>query len=68
MVSIDRSSNNRGSEVEVILENNCGLMIEVSLRFEFPTTNNQPEYEAVTVVITIVDEVEVEHLKVRTDS
>lgn len=32
---------------KVILENNRGLMIVVSLRFEFSTTNNQAQYEVV---------------------
>lgn len=39
------------------MENNCGLMIEVSLRFEFLTTNNQVEYNVVMVGITLIEEV-----------
>jgi ribonuclease HI len=30
----------------VILENSDGLAIEYSLKFDFPTSNNQVEYEA----------------------
>ena len=40
------SSNTKGCGVGVILENTDGLLIEYSLKFEFPTSNNQAEYEA----------------------
>lgn len=51
------SSNSRGSGDGVIRENNCRLIIEVSLRFEISTTNNQAEYEAVIEGITLSEEV-----------
>lgn len=51
------SSNNCGSGEGVILKNNSGLMIEVSLCFEFLTTKNHVEYEAVIEGITLAEEV-----------
>lgn len=40
VIFTDRSSNCSGSSSGIILENNHELMIEFSMRFEFPTTNN----------------------------
>lgn len=40
VIFTDRSFNNKGSNTCVILENNFGLEVEVSVRFEFPNTNN----------------------------
>nr|XP_025692815.1 uncharacterized protein LOC112795071 [Arachis hypogaea] len=42
---VDGSSNKVSSGVGVILENEQGTRIELSLRFEFPASNNQAEYE-----------------------
>lgn len=68
VVFIDGPSNSYGSKAGVILENNCGLMIEISLMFEFSNTNNQVEHEAVMVGISLGGEVRGEYLKLRTDS
>lgn len=40
VVFTDSSSNNLGSGTGVILENGSGMVVEFSLRFKFPTTNN----------------------------
>jgi hypothetical protein len=45
-IYVDGSSNTKGCGAGVILENTDGLVIEYSLKFEFPTLNNQAEYEA----------------------
>lgn len=42
-------SNRRGSRANLLLESEVGLTIEVSLHFEFTTTNNQVEYEVFIV-------------------
>lgn len=65
---IDDSSNFRGSGERDILENNCGLMIAISLRLEFLTTNNQAEYEAVITGISLFEEIGVECLNLRINS
>ncbi|XP_020979550.1 uncharacterized protein LOC110272078 [Arachis ipaensis] len=43
---VDGSSNKAGSGADVILESDQGIQLELSLRFEFPASNNQAEYEA----------------------
>lgn len=40
----------------MIMENSSVLVVEVSLSFEFPTTNNQVEYEAIIMVIVLAIE------------
>jgi hypothetical protein len=35
-----------GSSKTILIENNEGVTVEYSLKFEFPTSNNQVEYEA----------------------
>ena len=40
----------------VILENSEGLAVEYSLRFDFPTSNNQAECEACLAGIRMVKE------------
>ncbi|KAI5417582.1 hypothetical protein KIW84_042260 [Lathyrus oleraceus] len=65
---MDGSSNSRGSGVDVILENDSRLVVEASLRFEFSTTTNQAEYEAVIIGITLPNKMGAEHIKLRTYS
>ncbi|MCI57074.1 gag-pol polyprotein, partial [Trifolium medium] len=45
-LSVDGSSNLRGSGAGVVLEGPDGVLIEQSLRFAFKASNNQAEYEA----------------------
>jgi len=44
-LSVDKSSNQQGSGVGVILEGPSGLLIEQSLKFAFKASTNQGEYE-----------------------
>ncbi|XP_022843448.1 uncharacterized protein LOC111367003 [Olea europaea var. sylvestris] len=46
-IFVDGSSNDEGSMVGIIIIGPNGEELEYSLRFEFPTTNNDAEYEAV---------------------
>lgn len=41
VVFIDGSYNGKGSGACIILENNSGMVVEVSLIFEFMSSNNQ---------------------------
>lgn len=50
------SSNSQRSGANVILENNTSLVVEVFMRFEFPTTNDQAEFEVVITRIMLVEE------------
>ncbi|XP_072061941.1 uncharacterized protein [Arachis hypogaea] len=54
---VDGSSNKIGSGVGIILVNQEGTQIEVSLKFEFPVSNNQAEYEALIAGLKLAEEV-----------
>jgi ribonuclease HI len=45
-IYVDGSLNTKGSGAGILVENEEGVAIEYSLKFEFPTSNNQAEYEA----------------------
>ncbi|XP_020218740.1 uncharacterized protein LOC109801971 [Cajanus cajan] len=74
---VDGSSNLQGSGAGIILEGPGKVVIEQSLRFDFKTSNNQAEYEALLAGLRlasdlgIAEEVHVEHtpreLNVRAD-
>jgi ribonuclease HI len=55
-IYVDGSSNVKGSGVGILIENDQGVVIEYSLKFEFPTLNNQAEYEACLVGIRATKE------------
>ena len=42
---VNGESNMKGSGIEIILENDLGVWIQLSLKFEFLMSNNQTEYE-----------------------
>ncbi|GAU41791.1 hypothetical protein TSUD_379290 [Trifolium subterraneum] len=52
----------------IILENGDGVLIEVSLRLSFPTTNNQAEYEAFLAGLRLAVDKGAEEIKIFTDS
>ena len=45
-IYVDGSLNVKGSGAGIFIENDQGVAVEYSLKFEFPTSNNQAEYEA----------------------
>jgi len=65
---VDRSSNTKGSGVEIILEGPVGLTIEQSLRFDFKTTINQAEYEAIIARRNLARETGAKEIQCRSDS
>ncbi|MCH90339.1 gag-pol polyprotein, partial [Trifolium medium] len=67
-LSVDGSSNLRGSGAGVVLEGPDGVLIEQSLRFAFKASNNQAEYEALIVRMKLAKEMDVEELKSKNDS
>ncbi|GAU22857.1 hypothetical protein TSUD_282240 [Trifolium subterraneum] len=67
-LSVDGSSNLRGSGAGVVLEGPEGVLIEQSLRFAFKASNNQAEYEALIAGMKLAKETEVQELKVQSDS
>ena len=53
-VYIDGSANQRGSGVELVVISPDKIIIEKSLRLDFSATNNEAEYEALLVGMTMV--------------
>lgn len=46
IIFIDEASISTGIGAGIILENEEGIILKVSLMLSFPTSNNQAEYEA----------------------
>ena len=62
ILSVDGSSNKRGSGAEILLDGPDGIQVEQSLRFNFKASNNQAEYEALIAGMTLASEMEAKHL------
>ena len=65
---VDGSSNPRGAGADIVLESPNDILIEKSLHFAFKTSNNQAEYEAILVGLSLDREVGVKRLTCKTDS
>jgi len=65
---IDGSSNLKGACVSIVLEGPNHILIEKSLHFAFKTSNNQAEYEAILVGLSLAREIGVKTLIWKTDS
>ncbi|XP_073112382.1 uncharacterized protein [Elaeis guineensis] len=68
VLHIDGASNAQGSGAGLILTNSKGVITEYALRFDFKASNNQAEYEALLAGLKITKELEIDSLKVFTDS
>jgi ribonuclease HI len=68
ILSVDGSSNLKGSGAGVTLEGPDSVLIEQSLRFEFKASNNQSEYEALVAGMRLAVEMGVTELEARSDS
>ena len=68
MLYIDDSSNNKGSEDGVNLEDMTGVSIKQSLRFMLKTNNNQAQYKALLAGLKLAKELGVRRLVVGGDS
>jgi hypothetical protein len=55
-IYVDAFSNTKGCGAGILIENEQGVEVEYSLKFEFPTSNNQVEYEACLAVIRAAKE------------
>ena len=62
VLSVDGSSNKRGSGAKIVLERPDGIQIEQSLKFNFKASNNQAEYEALLAGMSLASEMEAKHL------
>ena len=61
---MDGSSNKTGSGAGVIIESNQGTQVELSLKFRFPASNNQAEYEALLAGLKLAKEVGAQKLNI----
>jgi ribonuclease HI len=55
-IYVDGSSNTKGSGAGILIENEEGVAVKYSIKFEFPTSNNQAEYEACLAGIRVAKE------------
>ncbi|XP_072060143.1 uncharacterized protein [Arachis hypogaea] len=65
---VDGASNITSRGAEIILENPAGVIYEQSIKFEFPVSNNQAEYEAFLGGLTLAREVGATRLEVSSNS
>ncbi|XP_015931831.1 uncharacterized protein LOC107458132 [Arachis duranensis] len=65
---VDGASNQTSGGAGIILESPAGVIYEQSIKFEFPVSNNQAEYEALLGGLTLAREVGVTRLEVCSDS
>ena len=68
MLHIDGASNAQSSRAGLILTNSEGVIIEYILRFNFKASNNQVKYEVLLTGLKIIKELDIDSLKVFTDS
>ena len=67
-VHVDGASNQKGSGVELVLMSPKKVVIEKSLRLDFPVTNNEAEYEALLEGMAIVQRMGGKSIKLFSDS
>jgi len=65
---VDGSSNPQGAGAGIVLEGPDDIVIEQSLRFNFKTSNNQAEYEAIIAGLNLARDVAARKLLCKTDS
>jgi len=65
---VDGSSNSRSCGAGVVLEGPGKIVIEQAMKFEFKTSNNQAEYEAIIVGLHLAIELEITTLICKGDS
>ena len=67
-LSVDRATNAQGSGAGLILTSLKGIDIEYALKFGFQASNNEAEYEVIIVGRNLAHLMEVDQLKVCSDS
>jgi len=68
ILHVDGSSNERSCDAEVVLEGPGEIVIEQALKFDFRTSNNQAEYEALIAGLHLAQELEITRLICKSDS
>jgi ribonuclease HI len=67
-IFVDGSSNPKGARAGILIENDKGITMEYSLKFKFPTSNNQTEYEACMAGIRATKELRATAITLCSDS
>ncbi|XP_068486585.1 uncharacterized protein [Phaseolus vulgaris] len=65
---VDGSSSKKGGGARIVLEGPENIQVEKSLRFEFQTSNNQAEYEALIAGLLLARDVGARKIECKTDS
>ncbi|XP_025617398.1 uncharacterized protein [Arachis hypogaea] len=65
---VDGASNQTFGGAGIILESSAGVAYEQSIRFDFPVSNNQAEYEALIGGLILAKEVGASRIEVSSDS
>ncbi|XP_072094177.1 uncharacterized protein [Arachis hypogaea] len=65
---VDGASHQTSGGAGIILESPAGVVYKQSIRFEFPVSNNQAEYEALIGGLTLAAEVRATRLEICSDS
>ncbi|MCI27217.1 hypothetical protein A2U01_0048415 [Trifolium medium] len=68
IIFVDGASSSTGAGAGIILENENGILIKVSLALSFKISNNQAEYEAFLVGLRLAEDVAAKEIKIYTDS
>jgi len=68
ILHVDGSSSKKGGGAGIVLEGPENIQIEQSLRFGFPTSNNQAEYEALIAGLLLAKDVGAQKVECHTDS
>jgi ribonuclease HI len=67
-VFVDGSSNSKGSGARIIIEDNKGIIVKISLALSFSVTNNAAEYEAFLAGLRTAKDMGAKKVKIFTDS
>ncbi|XP_068475242.1 uncharacterized protein [Phaseolus vulgaris] len=65
---VDGSSNKKGSRAKIVLERPKDFQLEMALKFEFKTSNNQAKYETLIARLILVRDMGAQNVICKSDS
>ena len=65
---VDGSSNRKGSGARIVLEGPRSFHLEMTLKFEFKTSNNQAKYEALIAGLILARDMGAQNVICKSDS
>ena len=68
MLYIDGASSAQGCGTKVILEKEGDIMVELSIKFDFPVSNNQAKYEVLIAGLQLTYDIDTTRLMIYSDS